>query len=323
MRHPSRRAFTLVELLIVLTVIALLLAVLVPFVSKVFVIFRKVQCADNLRHINVAYHTRQSGEGAGPLNVWNWQIELAAYLGSEIQVYRCPEDPDPNAGPAKPPPSLEVEVWTHAGFREVPPDSHAWNMVCEEGEWARKKNVTENSYELWMEDKWNDTWNDLILRFTDLGRGRTEIKYVDNHTGSNWYHLIDVSTGEILIEQMGWPHGRDQKGRTVIIETCDRNACYGMNSLAGGDRSMGSVSGVVLALDYEIIVARGPTDDLPDDWRDFLGEDLKLTFARHFGKCNVVYADGAVVLVDPETLDPANPAFVVEKLWDPLVAGAR
>ena len=49
--RPNGRAFTLVELLVVIAIIALLLAMLVPAIQKARQIARQVQCMSNLRQI--------------------------------------------------------------------------------------------------------------------------------------------------------------------------------------------------------------------------------------------------------------------------------
>src|SRR5687768_10633410 len=62
-RSPTRRAFTLVELLVVVGIIALLVALLMPALSKVRKHAFEVKCAANLRSIGqgLTMYTQQYG----------------------------------------------------------------------------------------------------------------------------------------------------------------------------------------------------------------------------------------------------------------------
>lgn len=101
LRHRRRTAFTLVEILVVISIIGLLIGLLLPAIQQTRLAARKVECANNLRQIGIAIHMfsnshsgrfPQSSHGSSRLES-SWIYTLAPYMEDVDQVRICPEDP--------------------------------------------------------------------------------------------------------------------------------------------------------------------------------------------------------------------------------------
>jgi prepilin-type N-terminal cleavage/methylation domain-containing protein/prepilin-type processing-associated H-X9-DG protein len=101
-----RKAFTLVELLVVISIIAMLLAILMPSLNKAREQARKVVCASNIKQILLALgaYTVENDGCIIPANTKGdprpWDSKVAPYFGAEsddsLKAYlKCPSDKKP------------------------------------------------------------------------------------------------------------------------------------------------------------------------------------------------------------------------------------
>jgi len=102
-QSSSRLAFTLIEMLVVVVIIALLASLIIPTVGKSLSRARSISCLSNLRQMGLAFtmyladnkgvYPSAEGDDNNP-----WFVEISPYLQEEAQgagdlssVYRCPE----------------------------------------------------------------------------------------------------------------------------------------------------------------------------------------------------------------------------------------
>jgi prepilin-type N-terminal cleavage/methylation domain-containing protein/prepilin-type processing-associated H-X9-DG protein len=92
---PGAAAFTLIELLIVIAIIAILAALLLPVLSRAKETGRRIYCMNNLKQLDLACQMYvNEAQGAYPPrdNTSRWANRLYANYGQNINLLLCPTD---------------------------------------------------------------------------------------------------------------------------------------------------------------------------------------------------------------------------------------
>jgi len=92
---PTRRGFSLVELLVVLAIISVLIGLLMPAVQNARLSAKRVQCINNLKQIGIALHNqadadRSTYQGPARADRLGWRVRLLPFLEESAlsQEYR-------------------------------------------------------------------------------------------------------------------------------------------------------------------------------------------------------------------------------------------
>src|SRR5689334_9280352 len=104
-RHVTRSAFSLVELLVVMGIVAFLIAILLPQLRIVREVSQRTKCQSNLRQIGFAL-MEYANESGGSMPSWSgwhstpfptdplaepsWVGKLSRLLPPDSPVYNCP-----------------------------------------------------------------------------------------------------------------------------------------------------------------------------------------------------------------------------------------
>lgn len=98
-----RRAFTLIEVLVVVAIIALLVAILLPALSSARAAARASVCGSNVSQILRAAISdqveKQMRKERFTVN-FGWAVPAMKTTRGETEIYTCPDDPDPKPMPA-------------------------------------------------------------------------------------------------------------------------------------------------------------------------------------------------------------------------------
>lgn len=174
-----RRAFTLIELMVVIAIIAILAALLMPALSGAKARGNSVKCLNNIRQLGIAL-TLYAGDNDGHYPARReredaWPVALLGYY-KDVNVLHCPQDRSPHVPSSVPAPIRAdmVRSFVINGFND----------------WF-ESNLSSNDYrkfKLWL-------WP-AGMRDTAIPQPSDTIVFGEKRTGSRHVHM-DFSQGTL------------------------------------------------------------------------------------------------------------------------------
>jgi len=330
MRHHSRLAFTLVELMVIIVIIALLVAMFLPTFGSVMEVARQSQCVGNLNQISVGLRTltaatKVAGGTQGQVTGWGgfevagWRGQIKPFVSHSTEVMLCPNGK--SVGMTEGAEAGGLGEYALRTYGDQGGTNFLYDMPMVEGPSCRKENISNGgrSYDLSFEDQRTSTGDPtgdfsyanpiMSVRFSG-----TDVTIIVNGGGGGYrWDLIDPK-GNILIRNIMKDAGSMQ-GASVTLGGALMPFSYGLNSVLS---KLPESTDRIMGMDYPADVIRlAGADEYRDNWlsENWMGPDGEYTFARHFKKCNVLLVNGAVIRLSPLEMDPTEQAKLA-KYWD-------
>jgi len=334
----ARRGFTLVELTVVLSIIALLTMIVVPSMTDLTTTARIVLCQNHLKRISEASQTwstdvatETQGEAQprrlSTLASAGWPAIVKRLASAECLI--CPEGSVLQEGspveqqlvirtsPTSQTAIPLVSMMEGGSYKVLKLSNTQWESGI--AECARQEPVpyvpdgNPNVYWWGYDDgafgSGDYDFQDCAIKVTKNGDGTATI-YVRTETAGK----PEVWNPELTECYARWDQTNVHHDRSAPCVTFKLGvggaSHYGMNG-AHLDMQKG---GKIQALDYLRTTAYSTDDWSEGQWDG--DEDGQPDFLRHRGRLNVLYTDGAVKLMWREEVDPAD-VEVERELWQP------
>jgi prepilin-type N-terminal cleavage/methylation domain-containing protein/prepilin-type processing-associated H-X9-DG protein len=215
-QHP-KSAFTLVELLVVITIIGILISLLLPAVQSAREAARRLQCQNNLKQIGLALHNYHSTHqqlpcptvGFSTSNYFSWQPRILSFIEGNAEFQKLDFTKKCYEGD-----NFQYVQAIHPGFL-CPTDPYREKLLDEEGFYPPTRALSQSDYAGCQGDYMNATGVGQSPPYGNVG--------------------LPVPVRGML-NRYGWgcrfEEVRDGLSNTIMIGECVGAFCIGQNFAA-------------------------------------------------------------------------------------------
>ena len=325
-RAIVRDGFTLVELLVVITIIAILMALLLPAVQTARENAQDTQCKANLHNLGIAYHRYASTHGdTATIGMYKgWAGRLLKYSADVGEVFICPNDDLDEFGAAESVPSSVV-------FNNIE-DNEVIQIYVERSNYVLESDLQTDLSTPGYTQTFSTGGGDLIPAGTEVDSyllhfdpvGSTNTESLDKTFAFSGRILgvicttIGLATSDPIVGEptTAYPTNQNARGyennaeRVEIADSMDTFIVHRFHSTFPGEQTRiitapGGAAGTSYGMNnqvkskavlasHQVLLAGYEKSVIDVDNQGGNNDDPRWIADRHMGSFNVLYGDGSV-----------------------------